>query len=221
MAFLKLKTISGGSLTLRVDDTSADHTITIPISGGNILSDVNTKTINSTSLFGSGNLNLLTSESDTLASVTGRGATTDTSLALTGSANLTVAGTISASSKSFLINHPSKPGWKLQYGSLESPYHGIQLTGRSFIYAGAKNRVVQLPDYVEQLCQENDIQVQITNIGHSKTLFVEHVCTGYLLVGCDKSWWESTFSVQDYSFFYSITLVRKDIPNLVVEFESK
>lgn len=33
--------------------------------------------------------------------------------------NVNVSGTLSATSKSFLIDHPTKPGMKLRYGSLE------------------------------------------------------------------------------------------------------
>ncbi len=40
------------------------------------------------------------------------------------------SGAFSATTKSFRIPHPTKPGHDLVYGSLESPYHGIRLTGK-------------------------------------------------------------------------------------------
>ena len=47
------------------------------------------------------------------------------------SGNATITGHLSAASKSFLINHPTQANKKLQYGSLESPYHGIRLTDKN------------------------------------------------------------------------------------------
>ena len=43
---------------------------------------------------------------------------------------LEVNGTFAANTKSFKIDHPTKEGYKLIYGSLESPYHGVRLTGK-------------------------------------------------------------------------------------------
>ena len=43
--------------------------------------------------------------------------------------NLEVAGAFTAETKSFLIDHPTKQGMKLQYGSLEGPENGVYVRG--------------------------------------------------------------------------------------------
>lgn len=51
--------------------------------------------------------------------------------------NVSITGHLSAATKSFFIDHPSQKGKKLQYGSLESPYHGVRLTGKGEIKGGS------------------------------------------------------------------------------------
>ncbi|NDD55274.1 hypothetical protein EBZ39_15650, partial [bacterium] len=50
---------------------------------------------------------------------------------LTVSGNTTITGHLSAASKSFLIDHPTITGKKLQYGSLEGPEHGVFVRGKT------------------------------------------------------------------------------------------
>jgi hypothetical protein len=86
---------------------------------------------------------------------------------------LEVNGSFAATSKSFLIDPPTKSGQKLQYGSLESPYHGVRLTGEAII--AGKSRKVNLPDYIRGLCKQEGSQVQITNKKHGKVLWIEEI----------------------------------------------
>jgi hypothetical protein len=44
---------------------------------------------------------------------------------------LHVVGSFGATTKSFIINHPTKEGRKLQYGSLEGPELGVYVRGRT------------------------------------------------------------------------------------------
>ena len=126
---------------------------------------------------------------------------------------LEVNGSFAAKSKSFLINHPTKPNKKLQYGSLESPYHGIRLTGEASI----KNKTcrVELPEYICALCKQEGAQVQITNISHHKILCVDDVVIkeNYFTVSCNRNFFDKT----EYRFYWSFTAVRKDIEDLLVE----
>jgi len=62
-------------------------------------------------------------------------------------------GAFSATTKSFRIPHPTKPEHDLVYGSLETPYHGIRLTGKGKTN-GTSGEVI-LPDYVKVLVDEN------------------------------------------------------------------
>lgn len=127
--------------------------------------------------------------------------------------DLTINGSLAATSKSFLINHPTIPNAKLQYGSLESPYHGVRLTGTGEI----ENCVgkVCLPDYIGTLCQEEGVNIQITNIGHGQVIWVDEINLkeNYFTVKMRKPRSES----KKYGFFWSFTAIRKDVSPLKVE----
>ena len=127
---------------------------------------------------------------------------------------LEVNGSFAATTKSFVINHPTKPGMKLCYGSLESPYHGIRLTGEATINNGICR--VDLPEYICNLVKQDEAQVQITNIKHGKVLWVEDIVISenYFTVGCERGF----FDKKEYKFYWSFTAIRKDIPDLEVEF---
>lgn len=125
---------------------------------------------------------------------------------------LQVNGTFAATSKSFRIPHPSKDTGELVYGSLESPYHGIRLTGKGKTQKG--KCVVSLPYYIKDLVHKENCAIQVTNYGHSKILFVDKV---------DIS--ENCFTIkvarpkagEELEFFWDFTAVRKDIEELQVE----
>ena len=127
---------------------------------------------------------------------------------------LEVNGSFAATTKSFVIDHPTKEGKKLQYGSLESPYHGVRLTGEGKIVNG--ECVVQLPDYIRGLVHGKDAQVQLTNYKHGKVLWVDNISVdeNYFIVKMDININEAA----EYKFFWSFTAVRKDIEDMEVEF---
>lgn len=127
--------------------------------------------------------------------------------------NLKAEGHIEGRTKSFSIKHPSKKGMKLHYGSLESPYHGVRLTGKGLIRGGAST--VVLPDYISALVQDNNFNIQITNIGHGKVLYVDKVDIGNNWFTVKVDGILSKFF--EYEFFWSFTAIRKDVPDLVVE----
>jgi hypothetical protein len=124
-----------------------------------------------------------------------------------------INGNLSAVTKSFLINHPVKEGYKLQYGSLESPYHGVRLTGRDFVRSGECK--VYLPDYISKLVREEGVNIQITNINHSRVLYVKEISIkdNYFIISAKKE----VFGNKEYEFFWAFTAVRKDIDMLAVE----
>jgi hypothetical protein len=83
---------------------------------------------------------------------------------------LQVNGSFGATTKSFIIKHPTKNGKMLQYGSLESPYHGIRLTGKSkTTKRGVK---VELPDYIWNFIKEDSVNIQLTPINCNKVLYI-------------------------------------------------
>jgi mannose/fructose/N-acetylgalactosamine-specific phosphotransferase system component IIB len=167
------------------------------INGSNIL-------INTTSVTGTASQNLQVTGGAYVSGSVGIGTTNP-------SYKLHVVGSFGATTKSFIIDHPTKEGKKLQYGSLESPYHGIRLTGSSTIENG--KCVVELPDYIHNLVQEEGINIHITNIKHGKILWVEEVNVA-----------ENNFIVMteetngEYEFYWDFTAIRKDVEDMIVEF---
>jgi len=131
---------------------------------------------------------------------------------------LEVNGDFAASTKSFVIQHPTKPGWKLRYGSLESPYHGVRLTGEAEVVDGICE--VVLPDYISTLCKQEGAQVQVTNLGHNKMLWVDslNVVDNKFVVKSKHWFFMKLFGKKSYKFYWSFTAVRKDIDDMVVEF---
>jgi hypothetical protein len=129
--------------------------------------------------------------------------------------NLQVNGSFGATTKSFRIDHPSKPNYTLEYGSLESPYHGVRLTGRGKVVKGVG--VVDLPSYLKDLIHDDEnINIQLTNLKHGKTLYVSDIDlnNSRFVVKANRA-----KTVGDLEFFWTFTGVRKDVPSLVVEQE--
>ena len=127
---------------------------------------------------------------------------------------LEVNGSFAASTKSFKIDHPSKEGKKLIYGSLESPYHGIRLTGKDTIVKGKCK--VNLPDYICKLVRFESVNIQLTGIKCGKTLYIDdiNVPENYFVVAYDKSLLEFN---KTYDFFWDFTAIRSDVPELITE----
>jgi hypothetical protein len=127
---------------------------------------------------------------------------------------LEVNGSFAASTKSFKIDHPTKTGKKLVYGSLESPYHGIRLTGKDKLVNGKCK--VQLPDYICKLVRSESVNVQLTGIKCGKTLYIDdiNISENYFVVAYDKSLLESN---KTYEFFWDFTAIRSDVPELITE----
>jgi hypothetical protein len=123
---------------------------------------------------------------------------------------LQVAGSFAATTKSFVIDHPTKPDMKLRYGSLESPYHGVRLTGESETINGVC--VVKLPNYIHGLCKHEGSQVQITNIKHGKVLWVDSIDID------NDEFTIATEEAGNYKFYWSFTAIRKDVEDMIVEF---
>jgi hypothetical protein len=128
--------------------------------------------------------------------------------------NVTINGHLSATTKSFLINHPTKQGYKLQYGSLESPYHGVRLTGNDLVRNNECK--VNLPSYISALVDHEDVNIQLTNINHTNILFVKeiNVKDNYFIIGSKNRIVKSC-----YEFYWVFTAVRKDIAPLNVEYK--
>ena len=114
-------------------------------------------------------------------------------------------GLLSATSKSFDIEHPTKENMRLRYGSLEGPENGVYVRGR---LKGA--RVIELPDYWTGLVDEDSITVSLTAMGRYNEIWVEKIEDNKVYV-------DSTYSID---CFYHVFAERKDIDPLTVEYEN-
>ena len=115
---------------------------------------------------------------------------------------LQVYGSFAASSKSFVIDHPTKENHTLTHGSLEGPEHAVYVRGKT------SGSVINLPDYWVGLVHDDSITVNLTPIGN-KRVWVESINNNSVTVGSDDS----------TEYFYTIFAERKDIDKLVVEVE--
>jgi len=113
---------------------------------------------------------------------------------------VTVNGSFAATSKSFLIDHPTKEGFKLAHGSLEGPEHGVYVRGR------VTDGVIELPEYWTALVDEETITVQLTAIGDSGNRWVIDVADNKITTGGGAA-------------FYFVQAERKDVNRLEVEVE--
>lgn len=119
---------------------------------------------------------------------------------LNNSGDLEIIGALSATTKSFDIEHPTKEGKRLHHGVLEGPEHAVYVRGRS------SDGVIELPDYWTGLVHEHTITVQLTPIGYSTTLYVKDIV-------------DNTVEVQaDCEYFYFIQAERKDVDRFEVEY---
>jgi hypothetical protein len=115
---------------------------------------------------------------------------------------LEVNGSFAATTKSFVIDHPSIPGKKLRYGSLEGPENGVYIRGKS------NSNIISLPDYWKDLVDIDTITVNITPVGSRQDLWVASVDEQKVIIyGSDSP-----------SFFYTVYGERKDVAKLEVEF---
>lgn len=124
------------------------------------------------------------------------------------SGSLTVNGVLSAISKSFVIDHPTKPGLKLRYGSLEGPENGVYVRGQ--LVGGTE---IVLPDYWTGLVDASTMTVNLTANGKFQPLYVVSTAIDKVVVAADG------VAVADIDCFYTIFAERKDVAKLVVEYQ--
>ena len=112
---------------------------------------------------------------------------------------LRVEGSFAATSKSFVIDHPTKENYQLVYGSLEGPEHGVYVRGKT------RDDIIELPEYWTELVDEDTITVQLTSIGNHNS-WVDKIEDNKVYIGGGAA-------------FYFIQAERKDIDKLQTEVE--
>jgi len=117
---------------------------------------------------------------------------------------LEVNGTFAATSKSFVIDHPTKDGMKLRHGTLEGPEDGVYVRGRL-----KDTNVIELPDYWTGLVHEDTITVNLTAVGGKQDIWVEDIVDNTVIVGSDEP----------INCFYTVYGERKDVDRWDTEYE--
>ena len=123
----------------------------------------------------------------------------------TTSGDMTIAGAFSATTKSFLIPHPTKPNKKLRYGSLEGPENGVYVRGNT------TSDVIELPEYWTKLVSQDSITVSLTAIGKGQQLYVADIKNNKIYIANEKK--------TKINCFYTIFAERIDVAKLVTEQE--
>lgn len=113
---------------------------------------------------------------------------------------LEVNGSFAATTKSFIIPHPTKEGKKLRYASLEGPENGVYIRGKS----GAD--ILELPEYWEKLVDEDSVTVTLTPVGKFQPLYVVSQSNKQIEIGGVEG-----------EYNYVIYGERKDVEKLIVE----
>jgi len=119
---------------------------------------------------------------------------------IVGVSGIACNGHFSATTKSFLIDHPTKDGMKLQYASLEGPENGVYIRGTS------GSNIITLPEYWSTLVDQSTVTVSLTPIGYYQALYIEEKGKNYIKVGGSKG-----------SYDYVVYGERKDVEKLKVE----
>lgn len=117
--------------------------------------------------------------------------------------DLTVNGLMSAITKSFVIDHPTKEGMKLRYGSLEGPENGVYVRGKL-----KGSNVIELPDYWVGLVDEDSITVNVTPYGNYNEIWVTEIKDNTVILD----------SVYEINCFFTVFAERKDVDKMIVEY---
>ena len=125
-----------------------------------------------------------------------------TTLSVTG--DVTITGSLTAASKSFDIPHPTKEGYRLRYGVLEGPEHGVYHRGK------ATSEVIELPDYWSELVDLETTTVHLTPIGKSNDHFVVKVEENTVVIGSETG---------EINAYFMVQAERKDVEKVLLEYK--
>ena len=113
--------------------------------------------------------------------------------------------------KLFDIKHPTKEGYRLAHACIEGPEVAVYTRGR--VCNG--NNVIDLPAYWSGLVDYETITVQLTALGSHQNVIVKRISP------IEQRVYLQAQGGMPVDCFYHIMAQRKDVPNLVVEYEGK
>jgi len=123
----------------------------------------------------------------------------------TTSGNTTIDGSLSATTKSFDIAHPTKEGYRITYGCLEGPEHAVYHRGKT------NSDIIELPEYWTELVDNNTTTVQITPKGKYTPHWVEKIEGNQIYIKSESG---------DIDCYYLVHAERKDVPKILVVYKS-
>jgi hypothetical protein len=132
--------------------------------------------------------------------------TSTTTGALTVAGGVGISGALNATTKSFIIDHPTKAGKLLRHGSLEGPEFGVYVRGKL-----TNTRIIELPEYWTGLVDADSITVDLTPIGKFQKLYVEKIENNNIYIDNDNMFGGNV------SCFYTVWATRRDVDTLEVE----
>jgi len=113
--------------------------------------------------------------------------------------------------KGFDIKHPNKDKHRLRHVCVEGPEAAVYTRGR---VCNGKN-VIDLPSYWSGLVDYETITVQLTSLGSHQNVIVKRISP------MEGKVYLQAQGGMPVDAFYHIMAQRKDVPNLVVEYEGK
>ena len=113
--------------------------------------------------------------------------------------------------KGFDIKHPNKEKHRLRHICVEGPEAAVYCRGR--VCNG--NNVIDLPSYWKGLVDYESITVQLTCLGSHQNVIVKRISP------MERKIYLQSQGGMPVDAFYHIMAQRKDVPNLVVEYEGK
>jgi hypothetical protein len=183
--------------------------VTIGNSGAVLYGTLNSSSASQTNVTTIGNLTTLdvTGRIRSIGQIqanSGIASTSTTTGALTVIGGVGITGALYATTKSFDIDHPLRPGTRLRHGSLEGPEFGVYVRGRL-----TNSLTIQLPDYWTKLVDPASITVTLTPIGYYQELYVSNINNNQVLIvnRLDPS----------VDCYYTVWAERADIDPLEVE----
>jgi hypothetical protein len=120
--------------------------------------------------------------------------------------NITINGSLSATTKSFDIKHPTREGYRITYGCLEGPEHAVYHRGHT------KSDIIELPEYWSELVNVETTTVQLTPIGNNyNPHWVERVENNQIYIKSETG---------KIGCYFLVHGERQDVPKILVVYKS-
>jgi len=121
------------------------------------------------------------------------------------SGNTTISGSLSATTKSFDIVHPTREGYRITYGCLEGPEHAVYHRGRTV------SDIIELPEYWSGLVDVDTTTVQLTPNGVYTPHWVEKIENNQIYIKSESG---------KIDCFFLVHGERRDVPKILVVYKS-